>query len=452
MDLSGLNLRGLRQYFHVDVLRLYHQITMSPYRDPTRVYMPPPVEFEGEELRIAEQAFTVFALFLTHASTPVGNKEWVALHQTATGIKCVDAQPIINRLGNATKNSKTAPPYIQQIFNDIGNHINLLNPLFFLTFFNRHLDTPVESLHTILHGLVKRVMRLIMEPLIKKGKEKIKPALAARTWRISNIDRINSFNIQGLPRALDGTTLYHLRGVLALFAFWEYSEQTGDTCWLEVWEAIGRLTAALVAFARVDLTLVKQSRKAHILLHLTDDIVRLGPSPLHATERMEGFNLVFRTVLLHTNRQAASRDAATWFARLYAIRHLVSGGFCEVEDETGTKCWVQAGEKVREYWKDQVYREALGAAKDGSLEPGKARGSIPNKPSLHSSVVAGDGLKCIEGVLAVAQMTRGGRHLVVRILDIHKANPPSWSVSIAVRECDLGAMFGRVARSSQMHW
>ena len=66
--------------------------------------------------------------------------------------------------------------------------------------------------------------------------------------------------------------------------------------------------------------------KFHIILHLVEHIRRFGPPLLFATETFESFNALIRTLSVHSNRQAPSRDIATGFANSNRIRHLSSGG------------------------------------------------------------------------------------------------------------------------------
>ena len=70
--------------------------------------------------------------------------------------------------------------------------------------------------------------------------------------------------------------------------------------------------------------------KFHIILHLPDHIRRFGPAILFATESFESFNAVIRAKSVHSNRQAPSRDIALAFAQGNRLRHLLSGGFFQV--------------------------------------------------------------------------------------------------------------------------
>ena len=66
--------------------------------------------------------------------------------------------------------------------------------------------------------------------------------------------------------------------------------------------------------------------KFHFLLHLAFHIRRFGPLLLFATETFESFNAVIRSLSVHSNRQAPSRDIAYSFANANRIHHLSSGG------------------------------------------------------------------------------------------------------------------------------
>ncbi|RKO87722.1 hypothetical protein BDK51DRAFT_30192 [Blyttiomyces helicus] len=108
------------------------------------------------------------------------------------------------------------------------------------------------------------------------------------------------------------------------------------------------------------------------------------------------------------------------------MRHLVSGGYFEVEDETSRKVWVQEGDM------------ALGVAKGNSLKPGMTHGTILSRPGLHSSMVAADSIKCIVRGFAMAEILDVGPTTIVWILEVRKVDPTSGMVMVSVRTCDLG--------------
>jgi hypothetical protein len=66
-------------------------------------------------------------------------------------------------------------------------------------------------------------------------------------------------------------------------------------------------------------------------LHLPEHIRRFGPAILFATEAFESFNAIIRAKSVHSNRHAPSRDIALAFAQSNRIRHLLSGGYFDIQ-------------------------------------------------------------------------------------------------------------------------
>ncbi|KAJ8489898.1 hypothetical protein ONZ51_g2656 [Trametes cubensis] len=106
--------------------------------------------------------------------------------------------------------------------------------------------------------------------------------------------------------------------------------------------------------------------KFHLFLHLPLHIERFGPPLLYATEGFESYNFLIRLRSIHSNRHAPSSDIGEAFSFLHAVRHLVSGGFVDVEDsKTHVRTHRQAGEGVRVLIHDAVFRHLMGM--DGIL-------------------------------------------------------------------------------------
>lgn len=102
-------------------------------------------------------------------------------------------------------------------------------------------------------------------------------------------------------------------------------------------------------------------------MHLPTYIKRFGPAILYATEGFESYNFLIRLRSVHSNRHAPSSDIGDAFAFLHAVRHLVSGGYVEVEDEqTHIVSRRQAGDGVRMLIGDPIFRHLMGM--DGILE------------------------------------------------------------------------------------
>ncbi|KAI8327752.1 hypothetical protein BC941DRAFT_315945, partial [Chlamydoabsidia padenii] len=66
--------------------------------------------------------------------------------------------------------------------------------------------------------------------------------------------------------------------------------------------------------------------KTHLLLHLGDDIRRLGCALHFETEKGEMFNKFIHQHIVHTNRHSTTRDIATRFGRQEMLRHIVNNG------------------------------------------------------------------------------------------------------------------------------
>jgi hypothetical protein len=109
--------------------------------------------------------------------------------------------------------------------------------------------------------------------------------------------------------------------------------------------------------------------KAHFLSHLGDDVRRFGPAIIASTERYESYNGVVRGVLIHSNRQAPSRDAARAFSGFEYVKHIVTGGFWK-NLETGR--WIQAGQGTMEIFSDiPIFARLVGLEKDDEKTPGE---------------------------------------------------------------------------------
>lgn len=94
-------------------------------------------------------------------------------------------------------------------------------------------------------------------------------------------------------------------------------------------------------------SLLISKAKLHVLVHSVDDVERFGPILYVATERFESFNSVVRNVLIHSNRQAPSRDAAYAFAGYDRIKHIFAGGYWR---DAKSGHWIQAGPKVASFF------------------------------------------------------------------------------------------------------
>ena len=106
--------------------------------------------------------------------------------------------------------------------------------------------------------------------------------------------------------------------------------------------------------------------KLHLLLHLVFDIRDHGPAVLYATEIFECFNAIFRLCSVLSNHQAPSRDIALACADMDRFKHQVSGGWWRADQER----FVQAGENVRQYFKNGELQRRLGYSDRSLTRPG----------------------------------------------------------------------------------
>ncbi|KAG8694662.1 hypothetical protein FRC09_009706 [Ceratobasidium sp. 395] len=278
----------------------------------------------------------------------------------------------------------------------------LFNPALFIPDLDANQDTPVEILHVILLGLVKYFWRDAVSRPSPEGKEILKA-------------RLNSLDVSGLGLSpLRGTTLVQYAGLLTGRNF-RVILQTGALVLYglvppevyNTWLALSRLgplafqqeindidkyvinlTHAIDAL--LEATVLWSPRwfnkpKFHILLHLPQHIRRFGPAILFATETFESYNFVIRLRSIHSNCHAPSYDISRAFARLHAVRHLVSGGWVTHTVDASTQLRVltkprQAGQGVLSLRNDAEFMSLMGMS---SFDSKPSYGTfLPQSPPL----------------------------------------------------------------------
>ncbi|KAL7747630.1 hypothetical protein RI367_007071 [Sorochytrium milnesiophthora] len=247
---------------------------------------------------------------------------------------------------------------------------NMLNALFQLNHFDGHRDPPVEVLHTLLLGPVKHWVNAAVQQA-KSQLHVLKARIAG-----ANADGFeHPFNarqlvhhvgslvgrdykavIQILPLMTQGLVqegVTQLFGAIAWLGSVIYTRRIDDMDEFtqQLQQALDYFLASLAAVAPE----VLRKRKHHVLLHLVEQVHRLGPAILTATEHFESFNSVVRKVFTQTNRKAPSRDCAAAFSVFQMMHHVASGGYWRA----GGK-WVCAGNRVRELRSHRVLRMLLG--------------------------------------------------------------------------------------------
>ncbi|KAI8913876.1 hypothetical protein DFJ77DRAFT_431246, partial [Powellomyces hirtus] len=277
--------------------------------------------------------------------------------QTATGIKCILAQKVIDKVTDFIREG--LPSLLQR-----------RNPLLQLPGFHGHLDTPVEVLHTVLLGFVKYV-----------GNQTIKYGLVTGANRATNkatvIARIDSFDANGTDRGpMRGSTfvtyvgsligrdfkafiqagVFIFHGLIAddVMAMWEklavlsvlvYENRISklDAYCDQLEAATDAFFAAVASFS---IRLFKKT-KYHIFRHLVQDVCRFGLPRHYHTETSERFNHAIRSQSVHSNRQAPSLDIASGFSLLATMRHIVSGGILRAPAEPEAPLWlIHASEAI----------------------------------------------------------------------------------------------------------
>ncbi|KAF9013807.1 hypothetical protein BDZ89DRAFT_1166951 [Hymenopellis radicata] len=268
-----------------------------------------------------------------------------------------------------------------------GDHFNAL---LVLRGIDPHRDTPGEILHTYLLGNDKYVWHDTSKTWSKENE---------RTFAV----RLDSCDILGLsippPRAsylvqyknsLIGKHFKALQQLAAtgdLAAYLWFPEINDMNCYLKDLQVL--IDNLLDAWAVVDPRRILTKIKLHVLTHLPEDIRRLGPAVIFATEVFECFNAVFRMCSIFSNHLAPtpSRDISTDLGQMERFKHIASGGYWKAE--TG---YVRAGPKVISFLEQNVqFQRRLGWTDPDLIKPGlvKRFGRDKRNSSTWSSHVEG---------------------------------------------------------------
>ncbi|KAJ7590368.1 hypothetical protein C8J56DRAFT_859767 [Mycena floridula] len=230
---------------------------------------------------------------------------------------------------------------------------NITSPVWRIRDLDPHSDTPVEILHVILLGFVKYFWRDAIARLNAEERETL-------------IIRLCSFSVEGLGvPALAGRTLVKYAGSLtgrdfrviaqaSPFVLYDLVPKECFAAWLALSSLIPLIWQPVIQniddhvhliTERIEHLLECTARwtprwfnkpKFHIILHLPAHIRRFGPAILFATETFESFNALIRSLSVHSNRQAPSRDIARGFANQSRIQHILSGGWFLQQDVFNT--------------------------------------------------------------------------------------------------------------------
>ncbi|KAJ3713977.1 hypothetical protein DFJ43DRAFT_1043883 [Lentinula guzmanii] len=290
--------------------------------------------------------------------------------QTASGTKDKITEQWIQRLISQARQYKAETKLPQSeimqklrewLRNEPGEK---MNPLLDITGLDPSQDTPVEILHTILLGIVKYVWHMTNTSMTEKELEllairlqsadtdglTVPPVQAAYMVQYRNnligkhfktLMQILAFHIHKFSK-LNDAHFRLIRSVGALGALLWVPEIKDLNQYLDDLDVL--LGNVLDAFADVDPSKIIKKIKIHLLTHLRRDIRRFGPPIRYSTEIFKAFNAIFRLCSVYSNHQAPSRDIAFQFASMNRVKHILSGGFFQLQ-ESGE--WVQAAEAVR---------------------------------------------------------------------------------------------------------
>ncbi|KAH9822599.1 hypothetical protein DFH28DRAFT_949193 [Melampsora americana] len=197
----------------------------------------------------------------------------------------------------------------QFMFQDLDNQFGdcLFNPFLHLEGFDGHLDTPVESLHVVLLGVVKYLFRDVMENL----PDLALPSVLAR-WKSFATSGLNVPPIQ--PKTLTSyyqSLVERQRMWTALVHLGSYIFQTDITHMRRYLENLKKLVNIFLGHLIQWTAQWTNKAKFHMLVHLVQSIDCFGPLSLVATQKFESFN---------------GLHIATVFLCAHLLRLLFSGG------------------------------------------------------------------------------------------------------------------------------
>ncbi|KAH9815821.1 hypothetical protein DFH28DRAFT_927727 [Melampsora americana] len=225
------------------------------------------------------------------------------------GVKDTTNTQFVEHFHELHQDHKYSKEEVHKMFKDLNDQFGdrLFNPFLHLAGFEGHLDTPVESLHVVLLGVVKYLFRDAMDNL----PDSALPSVLAR-WKSFDTSGLNVPTIQ--PRTLTSyyqslvgkdfqTILQSIPSVL--YPHFSYERR-------RMWTALVHLGSYIFQAELTNmctyLTNLKKlvniflghlirwtaqwtnKPKFHMLVHLVHSIDRFGPLSLVATQKFESFN------------------------------------------------------------------------------------------------------------------------------------------------------------------
>ncbi|KAI0365428.1 hypothetical protein BV20DRAFT_954196 [Pilatotrama ljubarskyi] len=321
---------------------------------------------------------------VTHLQTASGVKDSLAEHWIQKLIVLArEKQHIRIKDANTRDPRLNARPLRTQLHP--GVHFN---SLLLVDTLDVHRDTPVELLHTYLLGVEKYTWYHLHQGWTDAQSDTFStrlhascldglslPALRA-TWILQHPNNLIGKHL----KALQQLTVFHLDEALCDDLSFELTKATGELgamLWFHEIEHLEEYKddiAVLIGnlldiWSSIDPQRVFVKLKLHILLHIIEDVETHGPGIHNATEGFESFNGVFRGSSVFSNHQAPSRDIAQSSAVMESHKHIVSGGWWQLDEGT----YVRAGGKVRQYSKDMHVQRQMGLEQTEDSIPGNVR-------------------------------------------------------------------------------
>ncbi|KAL0564415.1 hypothetical protein V5O48_017631 [Marasmius crinis-equi] len=290
----------------------------------------------------------------------------IKTRQTDTGTKDSYTQYWIEdlvRRFNELRNERTDDEAHTTLMAWVWEHTSEIYSSFLTTDgFDPARDTPVETLHTILLGVVKYIWHYSTKKWSVAQKVTYSQRLQATNMVGLSIAEIQAEYITKYSNSLTGR---QFRQVVQTAVFHIYD--LVDDNHFVAWKAVGHLAALLWqpeiddidqycldidiaaanvqdAFAVIDPTKMLRKFKLHLLGHLIEDIREFGPLVGVATETFESYNSVFCSCSILSNHRAPSRDITRQIGNQESLKHRLSGGSWY---DTDKKEWMQAGEGVQ---------------------------------------------------------------------------------------------------------
>ncbi|CAH7672379.1 hypothetical protein PPACK8108_LOCUS7184 [Phakopsora pachyrhizi] len=264
---------------------------------------------------------------------------------TGPGVKDVLNQAIIKTV-KENQDSKV----IFKISNIQEENIHkLFNPFFDLKGFNGHEDTLVEVFHVVLLGILKYLYRDLINNLSSDQKDELIARLQSFDTNNLNIPPIKAKYLVQHYLSLVGKDFKVLIQA-APFVFFPLIQEAKHKMWTSLCHLCSIIFQTHIVNLKSYLSnlnyytqdfLLKlistnaqwvNKPKFHILLHLSQSVIRFGPASLFATEKFESYNGVVRQASIHSNRQSPSHDIANTFNHYSALRYCLSGGMLQPTD------------------------------------------------------------------------------------------------------------------------